>query len=290
MKMQLLIVVLFSLLAACQQEKAKEEPSGVQESVEQMTSAAPVKEKPSHMKQEPLAAEEQVSQPLAEEVAVLTEESMPESMQKTENIDQAALDLKTHAEKMITNDETKTAGETTDVVAAPAVTGKPSATHVSKTVPTAESVIQREVASIAEPVAQQDAMPMPEPVTQVPEVAVVPVPGQVEEPAVVLGDAIKGEKVSKRCRACHTFNQGGKNKVGPNLFGIVGRKQGAVAGFRYGSYLSSVGGIWDEEKLYAWVADSKGVAKAAAKKTKMPTQKITGVKADDLIAYLKTLQ
>jgi len=107
---------------------------------------------------------------------------------------------------------------------------------------------------------------------------------------VATGDAVKGKKLTKKCQACHTFTKGGKNKVGPNLFGVLGRKQGSKEGFRYGSYLSSVDGIWDETKLRAWIANSQAVAKAAGKKAKMPTQRITGQKADDVIAYLKTLK
>jgi cytochrome c len=73
------------------------------------------------------------------------------------------------------------------------------------------------------------------------------------------------------------------------LVGVVGRNKGAAEGFKYGSYLKGVGGVWDEVGLRAWVADSKGVAKAAGGKSKMGSQKIVGEKADDLIAYLKTL-
>ena len=105
-----------------------------------------------------------------------------------------------------------------------------------------------------------------------------------------VGDAVAGKKVAKKCMSCHTFNQGGKKKTGPNLFGIVGKAKGADAKFKYGTYLKDIGGVWDEASLKAWLKDSKGVAKAAGKKSKMPSQKIKGKKADDLIAYLKTLK
>ncbi len=107
------------------------------------------------------------------------------------------------------------------------------------------------------------------------------------------GDPLQGAKVAKKCAGCHTFDQGGRSKMGPNLFGVFDRIKGAVAGFRYGSYLraqNAAGVVWNEVSMRAWNVNSKAAAKAGGGTSKMPAQKITGTKADDLIAYLKSLK
>lgn len=104
------------------------------------------------------------------------------------------------------------------------------------------------------------------------------------------GSHAKGEKVFKKCKACHTVDEGGKNKVGPNLFGIVGKAAGGVEGFKYSKALmeAAEGGlVWDEANLDAFLKKPKKFLK----KTKMS---FGGIKKDEqranLIEYLKTLQ
>ena len=98
------------------------------------------------------------------------------------------------------------------------------------------------------------------------------------------GDEKKGAKVFKKCKACHTIKEGGKNKVGPNLYGIVGREAAQVKGYKYSKAMKASGVTWDEATLDKFLTKPKKMMK----KTKMA---FSGLKKEkqraDLIAYLK---
>jgi cytochrome c len=100
------------------------------------------------------------------------------------------------------------------------------------------------------------------------------------------GDAAAGEQVFKQCLPCHSIGPGAKNKVGPVLNGLDGRKSGTVEGFSYSAANKESGITWSEATFKDYIKDPR--AKIPATKMIFP-----GVKdekaADNLWAYLKQL-
>jgi len=66
---------------------------------------------------------------------------------------------------------------------------------------------------------------------------------------MALGDTASGEKIFKKCAACHSINKGGKNKIGPALYNVVGRAVGGVDDYKYSKTLASYGKVWTFEEL-----------------------------------------
>lgn len=98
-------------------------------------------------------------------------------------------------------------------------------------------------------------------------------------------DTAQGEKLFKRCVACHTIEKDGRNKVGPNLYGVVGRPVAQVEDYSYSSAIKAYGGEWTAERLDAYLLQPR----VEVKGTKMA---FPGLKKEEdranLIAYLNT--
>lgn len=117
---------------------------------------------------------------------------------------------------------------------------------------------------------------------------------KAEEPAATQEAALDpelvkaGEKVFKKCKACHQVGEGAKNKTGPMLNGIVGRQMATVDGFKYSKTMAEMGEegmVWDDANMHAFLTKPKSFVK----KTKMS---FAGLKKEEdidaVIAYLKS--
>jgi cytochrome c len=99
-------------------------------------------------------------------------------------------------------------------------------------------------------------------------------------------DAKKGEQYAKVCQTCHNFEKGAGPKIGPPLWGVVGRPIASVPGFAYSDSLKAVGGDWTWEALNVMVSNPK--MEASGTKMAFPGEKDPQRRAD-ILAFLQTL-
>lgn len=95
----------------------------------------------------------------------------------------------------------------------------------------------------------------------------------------------RGEAAVKKCATCHTFDKGGPNRVGPNLWGVIGRAKAATAGFAYSANMKAKGGEWTIDDLNTFLTNPKGfVAGTSMSFAGVPK----GGERADILAYLNS--
>lgn len=150
----------------------------------------------------------------------------------------------------------QTAGSETESASAPA----PTSSAAAPAAPTAET---------AQPATPEDIKA---------KLASLPAPYNT-------GDVEHGHVVFARCQVCHTVTEGGPDMIGPNLWGVFGRKVASKPGYSYSEALKAKDWTWDASHLNAWLEDPRAVAPG----TKMSFAGLSDAKDRiDVIAYLKT--
>jgi cytochrome c len=128
-----------------------------------------------------------------------------------------------------------------------------------------------------------------------PEAASAPAGGAAQpagpepiEPAMAKADPKHGEQIAKVCTQCHTFEKGGANKIGPNLYGVMEENIAAVPGYQFSQALAAhKGEKWDPDKLNVWLYKPQEFAKG----TKMSFPGLPKVQdRADVVAYLESLK
>lgn len=164
---------------------------------------------------------------------------------------------------------------------------------------TAEKAVE-DVKQAAETVAEE-AEKATDKVAEEVEKAASPVVEKVEkavetaQAALLIGDAANGEKVFKKCKACHTAEESGKHKIGPNLFGVIGRTAGTAEGFtKYSDSMVAFAKTWTPELVTEYVENPTSFLKDKTGDTSARSKMTFKLRDEqdrvDVAAYLDSLK
>ncbi len=231
---------------------------------------------------EAAAEVEAVGEPAAEVAAAAPEVAAAETVVAVEGAAEATEEVveETVAAAEAGVEVTAVAAEETAEEAAAAVEET-----AAETVAAAEEAVEETVAAAEEAVEAATEAPAAEEV----EVAAAATGAAAASPMVAMvaaADPADGQRAFRQCAACHTVDQGGQNRVGPNLWGTFGADVGQHEGFNYSDALLAIGGIWTVETLNAYLENPRGYAPGNR-------MAFAGLRSEEdraaVIAYLRSL-
>jgi cytochrome c len=111
-------------------------------------------------------------------------------------------------------------------------------------------------------------------------------PEEAIEKLLATASVERGQMTARQCQTCHTFEKGGTNGIGPNLYGVVGRPRASETGYTYSDAMKAKGGTWTIDELNKFLTNPQGYIPG----TRMTFAGLPrGNQRADVIAYLNTL-
>ncbi|MEM6679860.1 MAG: cytochrome c family protein [Pseudomonadota bacterium] len=273
--------------AAAEEAPAEEAPAEEAPAEEATTEEAAAEEAPAEegateeAPTEEAAAEEAPVEEAASEEATSEEAAAEEAPGEEAPTEEAAAEEPATEEAASEEASTEEAPAATKVTEAEATEAEAAEAAAAPEGDAAEIEVAAADPAPAEEAAETEAASTEEAAEEAPEaVEVAAAPAADSIFSKVSVDA--GAKLFRQCKACHVVEDG-KNRVGPHLYGVVGRPVAAVDGFKYSGPMASYGGEWTPERLDAFLANPRGVVKG----TKMAYPGLK--KEEDRAAVIKYL-
>ncbi len=263
------------------------DPVSLPEPDAETAEAAPVEEADAAPVEEAVADEPAEAEAVEEDVAAA--EAPAEAETVVEETAEAVETAVSEATETVVEEAEEVAAAAGEVVEEVAETAETAAGEVAATATEMVEAAEETVAEVAEETADVATDVVDETEEAAEEVAAEATNGAETSAMVAMvaaADPANGERNFRQCAACHTPDEGGGNRVGPNLWGVFGADVGSKDGFNYSDALTSIDGIWTVDKLNAYLENPRGFAPGNR-------MAFAGLRGEEdraaMIAYLRSL-